>query len=189
MPCSVVSSFKLWPEEKTGPAARSTTQRVESPAAALRKWTLRIPSDGFCITRLASRLIHLRYKLAVRSTSFSSLLSAIIISNDSEFRVLGELRLICFAARPEEYEEVTWKHNGSRKSSTRGKLCWRRGGRGSLAEREKKLDKRGSIIFIRVRGTIRSEPGAGRRRRRRRRRGTGGKCADGTCFGPAGVAS
>ena len=55
------------------------------------------------------------------TTSCISLLSAVIISNESEFRVLGELRLICFAAPPEVYEEVTWEHNGFRKSSTRGK--------------------------------------------------------------------
>ena len=40
IPCSVVSSFKLWPEEKTGPAPRSTTHRVESFATAFLKWTL-----------------------------------------------------------------------------------------------------------------------------------------------------
>ena len=40
-------------------------------------------------------------------TSCSSLLSAVITSSESEFRVRGELRLICLAARPAEYEEVT----------------------------------------------------------------------------------
>ena len=40
-------------------------------------------------------------------TSCNSLLSAVITSSESEFRVRGELRLICLAARPAEYEEVT----------------------------------------------------------------------------------
>ena len=68
MPCSVVSSFKLWPEEKTGPAARSTTQRVESSAAAFQdkhefssdssdEFTSRPPSSKSC--HVSKLLLHL----------------------------------------------------------------------------------------------------------------------------------
>ena len=102
MPCSVVSSFKLWPEEKTGPAARSTTQRVESSAAAFKdKYELSPPlSDGH-------QILNPVMSVCSYCTSCNSLLSAVITSSESEFRVRGELRLICLAARPAEYEEVT----------------------------------------------------------------------------------